>query len=190
MSTIRDSAATRPAPGGFDSVPPTLLVCFRLSGGTLGMPSRSIVFPLLAFAAVSQGCKSTPAALEAPPFVSATVPGEFDATWESTRDVLLERGLQIYVRDKRGMFVAYTPTKRRLIFFPRRTKLTVTLEPASDAETTVSVETIRQHYRVTLLTYPDWRDVPGSADEAAGQSLLDAIVAHSKREEANPGPEA
>ena len=154
------------------------------------MPSRSFVLALLVLAAAAPGCESTPAAVEAPPFVSATVPSEFESTWTSTRDVLLERGLQIYVRDKRGMFVAYTPTKRKLIFFPQRTKLTVTLQPASPAETTISVETIRQHYRVTLLTYPDWRDVPGSADEAAGQALLDAIVVHSSGDAPTPGPEA
>jgi hypothetical protein len=154
------------------------------------MPSRLLLFAGLLFVVAASGCQSTPATVEAPPHVSANVPAEFETAWESTRAVLLQRGFQIYVRDKRGIFVAYTPTKRKLVFFPERTKLTVTLRSSSAAETTVAVETIRQHYRVTLLTYPDWRDVPGTADEAAGQAVLDAIVAHSAGETPGSGPEA
>jgi hypothetical protein len=142
------------------------------------MTLRILLSSIVLLAVSATGCRSTPVAIEAPPHVTATVSSDLEAAWTSTRNVLLDRGLQIYVRDKRGMFVAYTETKRKLIFFPERTKLTVTLREATPGETLVAVETIRQHYRVTLLTYPDWRDVPGTADEAAGQSLLDAIVAN------------
>jgi len=155
--------------------------------------TRCILIPVFfCLVGAAAGCKSTPVPMEAPPFVSAKVPAGLDHTWTSTRDVMLEKGLEIYVRDKRGLFVAYTEKKRKLIFFPRRTKLTVTLSETSPGETLVSVETIRQNYRVTLLTYPDWRDVPGSADEAAGQALLDAIVAHATgiQKEAGKAPKA
>jgi hypothetical protein len=149
------------------------------SGGLTRMAARALFSgALIALLAVS-GCQSTPTPSEAPPHVFATVDSQFEQAWESTRDVMLQRGLQIYVRDKRGMFVAYTPTKRNLLFFPNRTKLTVTLETVSPGSIKIAVETIRQHYRVTLLTYPDWRDVPGEADEAAAKALLDAILAHS-----------
>lgn len=148
-----------------------------------------ILFPVFLFAIVcTSGCRTTPSTTSAPPHVTATLPADIETTWISTRDALLGSGLQIYVRDKRGMFIAYTPTKRKLIFFPERTKLTVTLRESSPGQTTVAVETIRQHYRVTLLTYPDWRDVPGEFDEAAGQALLDSIVTHTGETKEGPEP--
>ena len=156
------------------------------------MARRILLSVCLLLAVCSAGCKSTKATVGAPPHLTATVSADVSAAWASARDVMLERGLEIYVRDKRGMFIAYTPTKRELIFFPERTKLTVTLRESSPGETLVAVETIRQHYRVTLLTYPDWRDVPGEIDEKAGQALLEAIVAHAGgvRKESEAAPKA
>jgi hypothetical protein len=153
-------------------------------------------FPRLAAAVIAlaalAGCKTTPAPVEPPPVVSAVVEQPFESAWEGTRDVLMQQGLQIYTRDKRGLFVAYTPTKRVLIVSPRRTKLTIALEPVTAQSTRVSVETIKQHYRVTLLTYPDWRDAPQGTDPKVGQTLLDAIVAHtgSKSEGASAAPKS
>ena len=146
----------------------------------------------LALLAAIAGCKTTPPALQPPPVVSAVVSQPFEKAWEGTRDVLMQQSLQIYTRDKRGLFVAFTPTKRVLIVSPRRTKLTVALEPVTPQTTRVSVETIKQHYRVTLLTYPDWRDVEKETDPAKGQALLDAIVAHTGGtvEGASPGPKS
>jgi len=125
------------------------------------------------------GCKSTPVTPTPPPVVSAVVQKDFESVWAETRDVLLDQGLQVYTRDKRGLFVAFTPTKRVMIVSPRRTKLTVSLEPVTPQSTRISVETIKQHYRVTLLTYPDWRDVQEGTDPGKGQELLDAIVTHT-----------
>ncbi len=90
------------------------------------------------------------------------------------------------------MFVVYTPTKRVMLISPRRTKLTIALEPVTPQTTRVSVETIKQHYRVTLLTYPDWRDEPKGTEPAKGQALLDAIIAHTsaKIEGTSPGPKS
>ncbi len=144
------------------------------------------VFVPVTILAVVAGCQSTPDPSAPPPTVSAVVEKDFESAWAGTRDVLLERGLQIYTRDKRGLFVAFTPTKRVMIVSPRRTKLTISLEPVSPQTTRVSVETIKQHYRVTLLTYPDWRDVQKGTDPGKGQELLDAIVAHTGG--SNEGP--
>ena len=129
--------------------------------------------------AITAGCQSTPATATPPPTVSAIIEKDFESVWAETRDVLLDQGLEIYTRDKRGLFVAFTPTKRVMIVSPRRTKLTISLEPLTPQTTRVSVETIKQHYRVTLLTYPDWRDVQKGTDPGKGQALLDAIVAHT-----------
>jgi hypothetical protein len=131
------------------------------------------------FLAVTAGCQSTPAPVTPPPVTSAVVSQPFEKTWEGTRDLLLQQGLQIYTRDKRGLFVVFTPTKRVLLISPRRTKMTIALEPVTPQTTRVSVETIKQHYRVTLLTFPDWRDEPKGIDPAKGQALLDAIVTHT-----------
>lgn len=131
-------------------------------------------------AAALAGCRSTPEP-EPPPVVSAVVEEDFETVWQTTRDVLLREKLQIYTRDKRGLFVAYTDQHRRLLLFPHRTKLTIALEPLSPDSTQVFVETIHQRYRVTLLTYPDWRDAPKGAEEQSAQQLLDQIVAAVER---------
>lgn len=126
------------------------------------------------------GCKSTPGtqSVPVPPRVdSITLQAPFDGAWQQTRDALLGQKYEIYTRDKRGLFVAYTKVRRRLLFFPYRTKLTITLEAVSVDETRVSVETIHQKYRVTPLTYPDWRDDPKVVEGDIAGTLLEAIRA-------------
>lgn len=126
------------------------------------------------------GCMSTPEAQSAPlpPRVdSSTIDASFEGVWQRTRDVLLAEKYEIYTRDKRGLFVAYTKVKRRLLFFPQRMKLTITLEAVSADETRVSIETIYQKYRVTPLTYPDWRDDSKIVDEEIAGALIEAIRA-------------
>ncbi len=126
---------------------------------------------------VAAGCKSTPGD-QAPPTAkvdSLTIQGSFEEVWQGTRQTLLDQKYEIYTRDKRGLFVAYTKVKRRLFVFPHRTQLTVTVEAVSVAETRLSVETIHQKYRVSLLTYPDWRDDPEPAEGDEGRVLLEAI---------------
>ena len=54
-------------------------------------------------------------------------------------------------------------------------KLTITLEATSPDETRVSVETIHQQYRVSLLTYPDWRDDRKIVEGETAAALLGAI---------------
>ncbi len=132
------------------------------------------------------GCKSTPDAQSAPlpPRVdSITLQAPFDGAWQQTRDALLAQKYEIYTRDKRGLFVAYTKVKRRLLFFPNRMKLTITLERLSEDETRISVETIFQRYRVTPLTYPDWRDDPRVVEGEIAGALLEKIRAGKVSEE-------
>ena len=124
------------------------------------------------------GCKSTggdegrapTATLE-----SLTVEAGFEEVWQATRRALLDQKYEVYTRDTRGLFVAYSKVKRRLFFLPHRMQLTLTLEPVSADSTRLSVETIHQKYRVTLLTYPDWRDDPKPAAGDEGRALLEMI---------------
>ena len=86
------------------------------------MSQRILMAAFLFLVVGASGCRTTPTLAEAPPHVTAKVAGDPEQIWTATRDVLLDQKLQIYVRDKRGMFIAYTPMKRFLIFFPRLTK--------------------------------------------------------------------
>lgn len=131
----------------------------------------------LGCAALVSGCKSTPdgAALTPAQMDSVVLPGNFDDVWQATRLGLSQQGYEIYTRDKRGLFVVHTKVRRRLFLFPNRTQLTVTLEQVSADATRVTVETLKQGYRVTLLTYPDWRDSSKPADGDAALALLESI---------------
>lgn len=138
--------------------------------------SRSAICFALICLGFAAGCKSAPEIVAAPPAVSSTViAGSFEDVWQITRQTLLDQKYEIYTRDTRGLFVAYTKVKRHLLFFPRRTQFTITLESVSPDATRVGVETIQQRYRVTLLTYPDWRDHREPAEVAAAEAILNAI---------------
>jgi hypothetical protein len=106
---------------------------------------------------------------------SMTVPLDFDSTWALTRDVLLEHELEIYTRDKRGMFIVYTSMHRSKLVVPRRTKLTITLEAEGSESTKIAVETISQRYGVSLLTYPGWRDQDSSDPGPESVAILESI---------------
>ncbi|MGI6459785.1 MAG: hypothetical protein ACOX5J_06765 [Candidatus Hydrogenedentales bacterium] len=89
---------------------------------------------------------------------SALVEAPFEETWQATKTVLREMDLDIYTRDKRGRFVAFSDMKRRAVLVPHRLKYTIVLEEESSETTKVTIESMRQVYGVTLLTYPDWHD--------------------------------
>ncbi|MFO7974369.1 MAG: hypothetical protein R6V12_07035 [Candidatus Hydrogenedentota bacterium] len=89
---------------------------------------------------------------------SAIVEAPFQETWQATKAVLREMDLEIYTRDKRGRFVAFTGMTRRRLFVPNRIKYTIILEEESPETTQVMIESMKQVYGVTLLTYPDWHD--------------------------------
>lgn len=132
---------------------------------------------LLAALALTGGCAR--AARDTQGFAitdSATVDTPFDEAWQAVKAVLREKGYDLYTRDKRGVFVAFSSAKRQLLLVPKRTKYTVTLEAQSEASTLVTVETIQQVFGVTLLTYPGWHDRK-TTDHAAAQEILDLVQA-------------
>jgi hypothetical protein len=107
---------------------------------------------------------------------SATVNVPFEEAWQATKAVLREQKFDIYTRDKRGVFVAFTKMKRELFLVPKRVKYVVSLEKASESSTTVTVEAVRQVFGVTLLTYPGWHDRK-LTDHAGSQAILQALEA-------------
>lgn len=130
----------------------------------------TILLALLA-AGILTGCAR--AARETAGFAitdSTTVDAEFMETWEATRTELREMGFDLYTRDKRGLFVAYTDERRDFFVVPRRTQHTFLLEEAS-AGTRLTAETIEQVYGVTLLTYPGWHDRAATDNEAALEAM-------------------
>ena len=98
----------------------------------------------------------------------------FEEAWHAVKRVLREQNYDIYTRDKRGTFVAYTPMKRILWTQPRRTKFIIDLAQVSPEETAISVESVRQVYGVTLLTHPNWHDRK-QTDPTASREMLEGI---------------
>ena len=108
---------------------------------------------------------------------SMTLNASFEDTWQAVKHVLIEQNLNIYTRDKRGTFVAYSDAYRELyIFTPHRTQLTIQIENVSSETSKVSIETLDQVYGVTLLTYPNWHDRKTKDNEVA-LGILDALKA-------------
>jgi len=116
------------------------------------------------------------------------VAAPFGDTWQAVKDILREKELDIYTRDKRGHFVAFTPEKRRYLQ-PNRFQYTFDIEALSENETRVALDTRKQRYGVTLLTYPGWHDRKTEAAPES-QALLDAIQARAGNPMAAPAPEA
>lgn len=130
----------------------------------------TIILALLA-AGVLAGCAR--AARDTAGFAmtdSATMEAGFMETWEAMRTELREMGFDLYTRDKRGLFVAYTDERRDFFVVPRRTQHTFVLEE-EPAGTRVTAETIGQVYGVTLLTYPGWHDRPATDNEAVLEAM-------------------
>ena len=135
----------------------------RLVWGTL-------FIPLL----IGSGCASTPPqAGDMSSVESTVVDAPFDETWQATKGALRADDYLIYTRDKRGVFVAYSEMKRRLLT-PYRTQFTVTLDPVTANSTRVTIESSNQKYGVSLLTYPSWRD-QGPANPEQALAILDAL---------------
>ncbi len=86
-----------------------------------------------------------------------TVKAPFEKTWEATKDTLRELKLDIYTRDKRGVFIAYDQPKRKWLQL-NRVKYEVRLGSVNSEETRVFISAVKQVYGVTLLTNPDWHD--------------------------------
>ena len=106
----------------------------------------------------------------------ATVKAPMEEAWQAVKTVLREQEYDIYTRDKRDAFTAYSDAHRVLMVQPKREKYTIDVIPVSDSETKVVVEGVRQIYGVTLLTYPGWHDRK-LTDSSDAQELLAAIQA-------------
>lgn len=105
---------------------------------------------------------------------SAVIEASFEETWQATKAVLREMDLEIYTRDKRGRFVAFSGMTRRRLFVPNRVKYTIILEEESPETTKVMIESMKQVYGVTLLTYPDWHDRK-TGDNTIALEILDRL---------------
>ncbi len=98
----------------------------------------------------------------------------FEEVWHTAKHILREQGYDIYTRDKRGAFIAYTPMRRAMWMQPRRTKFSIEMARLAPNETAIAIESIRQVYGVTLLTHPGWHDRKHQ-DPAAAQAILEGI---------------
>lgn len=140
-------------------------------------PLKWLVLSLLLTVTALAGCARAARDTQGFAVVStAQVDAPFDATWQATKAVLRERELDIYTRDKRGVFVAFTPMKRNLFLVPKRTQYTISLEAQGEHTTSISVRTISQVYGVTVLTYPGWHDRK-TTDDTGAVAIIDAVRA-------------
>jgi len=141
------------------------------------MPKWLFLILLVAAVGTVAGCVSTKRNTEGFAITdSVAVNAPVEETWQFVKEALREGKYDIYTRDKRGIFVAYTPMKRHLAVVPKRTKFTIAIEPVSDTASKVTVESIRQVFGVTPLTYPGWHERK-TTDHAEAQKILEAIVA-------------
>ncbi len=127
--------------------------------------------------ALCAGCaKSPPKALPDVPVDSIVLAVEFDDVWQATKTALKEQGYEIYTRDKRGMFVAYTK-KKRTFSIPNRARITVLLERVTTSSTRVSVEAVQERYRMPILRYSGWNEQPKVDLTERRQAVLQGIEA-------------
>lgn len=101
----------------------------------------------------------------------------YEDSWHAVKRTLLDQGYEIYTRDKRGVFVAFTDMNRRL-GQPKRTKYTIELGAVNDAQTDIHIEAVRQSYGVTLLTDPNWHD-RRMEDDGSLDAILAAVQARA-----------
>lgn len=148
------------------------------------MTKTGLLFAAMVVAAAGlfSGCAKT--ALDTQGFAvveSMIIEAPFPQTWQATKAVLRERDFDIYTRDKRGLFVAYSKTKRRLLV-PERMQYTVTVERVSADATQVALEVVKQIYGVTLLTHYGWHDRK-TTDNTEALAILSEVQALAVGEE-------
>lgn len=141
---------------------------------------RNVMWMLLAIGVlavvVTTGCARTARNTEGFAKVdSADVSAAFEDAWQATKAVLRDKKFDIYTRDKRGLFVAYSETKRHL-FVPERIQYTIMLDDIAPGTTRVTIETLRQVYGVTLLTYHGWHERK-TTDNTVALEILQNIQA-------------
>ncbi len=146
------------------------------------LPLAAALLALSALGCASAARDTTGFALN----TTGRVAAPLDETWQAFKATLRERELEIYTRDKRGLFVAYRSLADNWI---RQERIQYTIELVPEGgETEVYIETLRQVYGVTLLTYPDWHDRP-TEDEGVAEDLLATVQARIAAPPADaPGP--
>lgn len=152
------------------------------------IPNWLFLFVLIGVGILAAGCAKD--ARDTTGFTvseTATISVPLEDAWQMTKTVLRERDYDLYTRDKRGVFVAFSQMKREMLVAPKRSKFTIALEAVSKDSTSVTVEGVRQVYGVTLLTYPGWHDRKMS-DPSEVQDILAAIQAKSGTEGGQPEP--
>ena len=97
--------------------------------------------------------------------------------WQVTKQALLDLDLDLYTRDRRGRFVAFS-SKKRGWFNLGRVKYTIDLTEQAENRTKITVETLRQVYGSTLLTEPGWHDRK-TTENSGAQQILDSIQRQS-----------
>lgn len=142
---------------------------------------------LLVCCALASGCAR--AARDTTGFAmedSAVIEAPFEDAWQMTKAVLREQALDIYTRDKRGTFVAYTPMERGILNpTPSRTQFTLVLEDLNNNTTQLHASTVDQIHGVTLLTYPGWHDRK-TTDNSRTVAIIEAIQAKAAGGYATP----
>lgn len=108
-----------------------------------------------------------------------TVGQPFDVTWQAVKEVLREQEFDIHTRDKRGTFVAYGKESRTWRINKRREEHVIAVEPVGEEASLVTIDSVRQVYGATVLTYPGWHDRKLS-DSSDAQELLAAIQAKAE----------
>jgi hypothetical protein len=119
---------------------------------------------------------------------SVVVNAGFEEAWIATREVLQQKDFEIDTRDKRGRFVAYSNPRRQLLV-PYRQQYTITLDEESAGSTRVTVQTLRQVYGVTLLTYPGWH-ARKTTDNSVALEILEGVQAYLNGETSPAEPAA
>jgi len=107
------------------------------------------------------------------PPVSADIEAGFTLVRDLVRDVLRDSPVEIYTRDKRGMYVVFASV-RRAFLIPRRLRLVITIRPLAENRSRVTVETFAEAYTVQLLTRPAWRPA-AFGDNALANEILDSL---------------
>lgn len=116
----------------------------------------------------------------------ATVKAPLMETWQAAKEVLRQKKLDLYTRDKRGVLVAYTHMRRHLLV-PNRVQYTLTMHEMSGTSTDITIETVRQVYGVTLLTYPGWHDRK-TTDNSQALAILKAVKTRLSAPDKGSGP--
>lgn len=142
----------------------------------MGTYRKALYFSLLLALVAVAGCAR--AARDTTGFSvtdTAVINAPLEPAWQATKAVLREMEMDIYTRDKRGAFVAYSGVRRRMLV-PHRIRYQISLEQESDAATRLTIETTRQVYGVTLLTYPDWHDRK-TTDNSEALQVIESVKA-------------